>query len=109
MRKLQEPVDQAQFVHDLQRRGMHGITTKITEEVGVLFQNHRLDAGAAEQVAQHHAGRTAADDAAAGFYRARWLSLSGCALVHDLAFVGGSRSTAKRSPPRSPGKRIEEP
>ena len=64
MRQFQKTVDQPEFVHHLQRRGMHGIAAKIAEEVGVLFQHHDIDAGASEQVTEHHAGRAAADDAA---------------------------------------------
>ena len=67
MRQFQEAVDQPEFVHHLQRRGMHGVAAKIAEEVGVLFQHHDIDAGAPEQIAEHHAGRPAADDAAATF------------------------------------------
>jgi hypothetical protein len=85
MRQLQEAVDQAEFVHHLKRRGMHGVAAKIPEEIRVLFQHDRLDTGAAEQIAQHHAGRPAADDAAPGFYRARRLPFGGSASVHDFA------------------------
>ena len=91
MRKFQKSVDQAEFVHHLQRRGMHGVAAKIPEEIGVLFQHHVIDAGAAEQIAQHHAGRTAADDAAARGDGARRRSFPRSAGVHDLAPV---RSTA---------------
>ena len=77
VRQFQKFVDQAEFMHHLQRRGMHGIAAKIPEEIGVLFQHHRLDAGAAEQIAEHHAGRAAADDAAAGIYRARGFVVPG--------------------------------
>ncbi len=65
VRQFQKSIDQAEFVHHLQRRGMHGVAAKIPEEVGVLFQHHDVDPGAAQQIAQHHAGGTAADDAAA--------------------------------------------
>jgi hypothetical protein len=50
MRKLQEAVDQAQLVHHLQRRGMHGIATKIPEEICVLLQHQRLDTRPSEQI-----------------------------------------------------------
>ena len=51
MRQLQEAVDQAEFIHHLQRRGMHGVAAKIPEEIGVLFQHHGVDAGAPQQIA----------------------------------------------------------
>ena len=44
MRKFQKPVDQAEFVHHLQRRGMHGVAAEIPEEIGVLLQHHDIDA-----------------------------------------------------------------
>ena len=69
MRQFQEAVDQPELVHHLQRRGMHGVAAKIAEEVGVLLQHHDIDAGASEQVTEHHAGRAAADDAATYFHR----------------------------------------
>jgi hypothetical protein len=75
VRQLEEAVDQAEFIHDLQGGGMHGVAAKIAEEIGVLFQHHDIDPGAAEQISEHHAGRPAADDAAANFYGApRWLT-----------------------------------
>ena len=77
VRKFQEPVDQAEFVHHLQRRGMHGVAAKIPEEVGVLLQHHDVDPGAPQQIAQHHAGGTAADDAAARGDGARGRSFGG--------------------------------
>ena len=70
MRQFQEPVDQPEFVHHLQRRGMHGVAAEIAEEVGVLLQHHDVDPGAAQEIAEHHAGRPAADDAAADFHGA---------------------------------------
>src|SRR3546814_2531196 len=50
---------------------MHGIATKIAQEVAVLFEHQGLDAGACEQQAQNHPGRSAADDAAACADRVR--------------------------------------
>ena len=69
MRQFQESVDQSEFVHHLQRGGMHGVAAKIAEEVGMLLEHHDVDAGASEQVTEHHAGRPAADDAATCFHR----------------------------------------
>ena len=44
---------------------MDGVAAEIAQEIGVLLQHDDVDAGAREQKAEHHAGRPAADDAAA--------------------------------------------
>ncbi len=64
MRQLEEFVEQAEFVHQFKRRGMNGVAAEIAKEIGVLLQHHHLDAGARQQEAEHHAGRSAAGDAA---------------------------------------------
>ena len=64
MRQLQELVEQAELVHDLERRGMDGVAAEIAQEVAVLLQHDDVDAGARQQEAQHHARRPAAGDAA---------------------------------------------
>jgi hypothetical protein len=52
---------------------MHGIAAKIPKEIGMLFQHQRFDAGAAQQVSQHHSGGATADDAASRIDRPkRW-------------------------------------
>ncbi len=80
MRQLEEAFDQPKLVHHLQGRGMHGIAAKIAKEIRVLFQHHDIDAGASEQITEHHAGGPAADDAATYFHRLSRLS--------DLAKTG---------------------
>jgi hypothetical protein len=84
VRKLQKFVDQAEFVHHLQRRGMHRIAAKIPEEVGVLLQHRDIDAGASQQISQHHAGGTAADDAAPRGDGAGGRTFLRSAGIHDL-------------------------
>ena len=64
MRQLQELVEQAQFVHQLERRWMDRVAAEIAEEIRVLLQHHDVDAGAREQKAQHHSRGAAAGDAA---------------------------------------------
>jgi hypothetical protein len=66
---------------------MYGVAAEIPEEVGVFFQHDRIDAGAPQQISQHHAGGATADDAASGVYRAPGRSLWRSARVHDLALV----------------------
>ena len=65
MRQLEELIEQAELVHQLERRGVDGVAAEIAQEIGVLLQHHDVDAGAGQQKAQHHAGRAAAGDAAA--------------------------------------------
>ena len=45
---------------------MDGVAAEVAQEVAVLLQDDRLDAGARQQEAQHHAGRAATHDAALG-------------------------------------------
>ena len=67
VRQLEEFVQQAELMHELQRRGMNGVAAKIAQEVGVLLQHHHRHAGARQQKAEHHAGRSPAGNAAGGF------------------------------------------
>ena len=57
MRALEEIVENAELVHDLERGGMNGVAAEIAQKIGVLLQHHDIDAGAGQQEAQHHAGR----------------------------------------------------
>ena len=66
MRQLEEFVEQAEFVHHVQGRGMDRVAAEVAQEVTVLFQHHDLDPRARQQEAQHHAGGPAAHDAALG-------------------------------------------
>ncbi len=65
MRQLEKLVEQSQLVHHLEGRGMNGIAAKIAQEIAVLFQHQDFNTGTRQQIAQHHAGRSAAGDAAA--------------------------------------------
>ena len=51
MRPLEELVEQAELVHDFERRGMDGVAAEVAQEIGVLLQHHDIDAGAGEQEA----------------------------------------------------------
>src|SRR5580704_14932212 len=44
VRKLEQAVEQTQFVHYVEGRRVDSVTTKIPEEVIVLFENRYLDA-----------------------------------------------------------------
>ena len=91
VRQLQQVVEQPQLVHHLERRGMDGVAAEVAQEVGVLLQHHDVDAGARQQQPEHHAGRTAAGDAAGGRQFARhgcladhWFWFSPHACISDL-------------------------
>ena len=66
VRQLEERLEQAKLVHDLQRRGMDGIAAEVAQEVRMLFEHGHLDARAREQKSEHHACGSAAGDAASG-------------------------------------------
>ena len=76
VRQLEELIQQAELVHDLERRGMNGVAAEIAQEVGMLLQHDDVDAGARQQEAEHHAGGAAAGDAARVRMTAPWHHLS---------------------------------
>ena len=109
VRALQEVVQQAELAHHLQRRRMHGVAPEIPQEIGVLLKHHDIDAGPRQQVAQHHAGRPAAGDAAGGAQlrsqvgvRLREVAahIVGDAVLEagELAVVAGARAAARAWP-----------
>ena len=63
VRQLEELLQQAELVHQLERRRMDGVAAEVAQEVGVLLQHHDVDARARQQQPQHHAGGPAANDA----------------------------------------------
>ena len=69
VRALEELVEQAELVHDVERRRVHGVAAEVAQEVSVLLQHHDVDAGAGQQESEHHSGGSAAGDAAAGLDR----------------------------------------
>ena len=69
MRPLQKALEPAELVHHFQCRRMHGVAAEIAQEIAVLFEDDDVDAGPREQHAEHHAGRSAARDAAARLER----------------------------------------
>jgi hypothetical protein len=64
MRQGEEGLEPAQLVHDLERGGVDGVSPEVAQEIRVLLEDDDRDAGAAEQKAEHHAGRPAPGDAA---------------------------------------------
>jgi hypothetical protein len=47
--ELQQPVQQSQFVHHLERGGVDRVSAEVAQEVGVLLENEDFDAGAGEK------------------------------------------------------------
>jgi hypothetical protein len=47
------------------------VAAKITKKIGVFFEDRDIYAGAGQEIRKHHAGRTAADDAAASVHSLR--------------------------------------
>ncbi len=78
MGQLEERLEQAELVHDLERRGVDGVAAEVAEEILVLLQHHDVDTGAGQQKSEHHAGGSASGNAAArgdGFGR-HWFPTS---------------------------------
>jgi hypothetical protein len=68
VRPRQKVFEDAQLLHHLERRRVNRVAAKVAQKIGVLFEQHRVDAGARKEQRRHHSRRTAADDAAAGTY-----------------------------------------
>ncbi len=71
VRQLEKFVEQPELVHHLERRRVDGVAAEIAQEIAMLLQHHHVDTGAGEQIAEHHAGRSAAGDRAGGLDRLR--------------------------------------
>src|SRR5262249_47342436 len=56
--------EQPELVHDLERRGVNRVATKVAQEVRVLFEHDDTDPGPGQEQAEHHSRRAASDDAA---------------------------------------------
>ena len=63
--ELQEVLQHAQLVQELERRGVDRVASEVAEKVRVLFQDDDVDTRAGQQQPQHHPGRAATGDAAA--------------------------------------------
>ncbi|MGY3359168.1 hypothetical protein ACVWZK_005831 [Bradyrhizobium sp. GM0.4] len=97
MRQLQESVDQAELVHHLERRRMHGVAAEVAEEIRMLLQHHDIDAGAPEEIAEHHARRSAADDATPHLQRGalgtlQRIGFHGRVLLHEPSILCSAAS-----------------
>src|SRR6185312_4072096 len=87
---------EAEFVHDLQRRGMHSVAAEIAQEISVLLQNQRLHAGTGEQVAGHHAGRPAADNATLRFNERHQAALPSPATIAMTSASAAASASGER-------------
>src|SRR3989441_9119671 len=63
MRQLQEFVEHAELVEDLQSRGVDGVAAKIAKEIGVFLEDFHAYSRSGQQQPEHHARRSAAGDA----------------------------------------------
>ena len=97
VRPGEKTTEQAQFVERGEGRGVHGVAAEVAQEIGVLFQYDDVNAGPREQIAEHHAGRSAAHDATLRFDR-RGRNRS--ALHHHV--ISLSRHTAGKQAVRLP-------
>src|SRR5262245_13023572 len=66
MRALEEFVEKAEFIHELERGGMNSVAAKIAEEIAMLFEDDCVDACAGEEEPEHHTGGSSSGNAAAG-------------------------------------------
>jgi hypothetical protein len=64
VRQFEKVIEQAEFGHDVQRRGMNSVAAEIAEEIDVFFEHDDVDPGAGEQESEHEPARSAADHAA---------------------------------------------
>ena len=76
---------------------MHGVAAEVAEEIRMLLQHHDIDAGAPQEIAEHHARRSAADDATPHFHRGalgalRRIWFHGRILIYDLSFLCSAAS-----------------
>ena len=60
----QQLISQAEFRHDLQRRRVQRVASKVAQEVVVFLQDEHVEAMSGQQEPEHEAGRPAAGDAA---------------------------------------------
>src|SRR4051812_36230313 len=63
VRQLQKIVQQPQLMKDLERRWMYRIAAEVAKEIVVLFDHRHFHAVTSEQIAEHHARGTAANNA----------------------------------------------
>ena len=69
MRAFQELIQNAEFIHDIERGWMDRVAAEIAQEVRVLFEHENVHALARQKKAQHHAGGTASRNATASVDR----------------------------------------
>jgi hypothetical protein len=62
--ELQEPVSEAEVIHDLHDGGIDRVSTKIALEILVSLQEGDIDVVPREDVRQHNSSGASADDAA---------------------------------------------
>src|SRR5262249_7301920 len=71
VRHRQELVQNSEFVHQFQCRGMDRVSAKIAKEIFMLFEHRNVYALARQQIPQHHARRPATHNATRSLKRVR--------------------------------------
>src|SRR5262245_11949426 len=61
---LEQLLQQAQFMHHFQRRGVDRVTTEVAQKVAMFLEHDDIYPRPREQKSDHHPGRPAADDTA---------------------------------------------
>jgi hypothetical protein len=61
--QLEELIEQAEFVNELEGGWMHGIAAKVAEKIRMLLQNDNAYPGARQEKSKHHSRRSTAGDA----------------------------------------------
>src|SRR5699024_5107069 len=79
--QLGEAFTQTEVVEQHECGRVHGVTTKVTQEIGVFFQDGDLYTGSGQEQARHHAGGAATDDHA------------GRSLAHTQLRMRGARTS----------------
>src|SRR5712692_8123443 len=68
MRPLEKILEEAQLMHQLERRRMNCVAAKVAQKIRVLLKHDDLDARTRQQKPEHHSGRATAHDATASLH-----------------------------------------
>jgi len=66
--QAQEVLEDAEFVHQFERRRVYCIASEVAEKVGVPFEGHDVHAASGKEITEHHSCGSADDDATRGVH-----------------------------------------